>query len=105
MSLVYITAIEGHVPKDVVCTFQAFLEFCCLVWQGVITEQTLTEIDDVLRHFHLFCKVFWNAGVIDYFSLPQQCAMKHYHYLIFQFGAPNGLCSSITESKHIKAVK
>jgi len=25
--------------------------------------------------------------------------------LIREFGAPNGLCSSITESKHIKAVK
>jgi len=25
--------------------------------------------------------------------------------LIHAFGAPNGLCSSITESKHIKAVK
>ena len=31
--------------------------------------------------------------------------MKHYPHLIRQFGAPNGLCSSITESKHIKAVK
>ena len=31
--------------------------------------------------------------------------MKHYPHLIHQFGAPNGLCSSITESKHIKAVK
>jgi hypothetical protein len=29
----------------------------------------------------------------------------HYHHLIREFGAPNGLCSSITESKHIKAVK
>ncbi|KAI6011721.1 hypothetical protein BKA83DRAFT_4131594 [Pisolithus microcarpus] len=46
-----------------------------------------------------------NAGVIKTFSLPWQHAMKHYHYLICQFGAPNGLCSSITESKHIKAVK
>ncbi|KIK12996.1 hypothetical protein PISMIDRAFT_70059, partial [Pisolithus microcarpus 441] len=34
-----------------------------------------------------------------------QHAMKHYHYLIRQCSAPNGLCSSITESKHIKAVK
>ncbi|KAI6011242.1 hypothetical protein PISMIDRAFT_112348 [Pisolithus microcarpus 441] len=102
---VYITAIEGHVPKDVVCTFHAFLEFCYLVWQNVITEQTLTEIDDVLRHFHWFHKVFQNASVIKTFSLPRQHAMKHYHYLICQFGAPNGLCSSITESKHIKAVK
>jgi hypothetical protein len=31
--------------------------------------------------------------------------MVHYHSLIRQFGAPNGLCSSITESKHIRAVK
>ena len=31
--------------------------------------------------------------------------MIHYFQLIHAFGAPNGLCSSITESKHIKAVK
>jgi hypothetical protein len=29
----------------------------------------------------------------------------HYRQLIQMFGAPNGLCSSITESKHIEAVK
>ncbi|KIO01105.1 hypothetical protein M404DRAFT_151171, partial [Pisolithus tinctorius Marx 270] len=34
-----------------------------------------------------------------------QHVMKHYYYLICQFGAPNGLCSLITESKHIKAIK
>jgi hypothetical protein len=31
--------------------------------------------------------------------------MIHYPKLIRAFGAPNGLCSSITESKHIEAVK
>jgi hypothetical protein len=31
--------------------------------------------------------------------------MSHYPALIRAFGAPNGLCSSITEAKHIKAVK
>jgi hypothetical protein len=31
--------------------------------------------------------------------------MTHYATNIRRFGAPNGLCSSITESKHIKAVK
>ena len=31
--------------------------------------------------------------------------MVHYHSLIQEYGAPNGLCSSITESKHIRAVK
>ena len=31
--------------------------------------------------------------------------MIYYVQLIHAFGAPNGLCSSIMESKHIKAVK
>ena len=31
--------------------------------------------------------------------------MIHYHQLIEMFGAPNGLCTSITEAKHIKCVK
>jgi hypothetical protein len=39
------------------------------------------------------------------FSLPRQHAIKHYPEHITSFGAPNGLCSSITENKHIKAVK
>ena len=92
-------------PKDVVRTFRAFLEFSYLVRRNVITEQTLDEIDDALQRFHHFREVFRNAGVVDTFSLPRQHSMKHYNYLIRQFGAPNGLCSSITESKHIKAVK
>jgi hypothetical protein len=36
---------------------------------------------------------------------PRQHSLSHYCLLITEFGAPNGLCSSITESKHIKAVK
>ena len=31
--------------------------------------------------------------------------MMHYSTLIKMFGTPNGLCSSLTESQHIKAVK
>lgn len=38
-------------------------------------------------------------------SLPRQHSLRHYPYCIRLFGSPNGLCSSITESKHIKAVK
>ena len=39
------------------------------------------------------------------FSLPRQHALVHYCQHIRNFGAPNGLCSSLTESKHISAVK
>ncbi|KAG2352466.1 hypothetical protein BDR07DRAFT_1254811, partial [Suillus spraguei] len=39
------------------------------------------------------------------FLLPQQHALIHYSCLIQEFGALNGLCSSITKSRHITIVK
>ena len=39
------------------------------------------------------------------FSLPRQHSLSHYRHLIEEFGAPGGVCSSITESRHITAVK
>lgn len=102
---VYLPAIEGHVPVDVVRTFRAFLEFCYLVRRNIITESTLVQIQDALNRFHHYRKIFESTGVVLTFSLPRQHSCSHYILLIRLFGAPNGLCSSITETKHIKAVK
>ena len=46
-----------------------------------------------------------NTGIQSNFLLPRQHSMIHYSLFICQFWAPNGLCSSIMESKHIRAVK
>ncbi|KAG2121976.1 hypothetical protein DEU56DRAFT_873692 [Suillus clintonianus] len=102
---VYLPAIEGHVPTDVVRTFRAFLEFCCLVRRSIITESTLGQIQDALDRFHHYRAIFESTGVVSTFSLPRQHSCTHYILLIRLYGAPNGLCSSITETKHIKAVK
>jgi hypothetical protein len=84
----------------------AFLDFCYLVRRDVITESTLQQIDDALSRFHRDRIIFYDCGVRPTgFSLPRQHSLVHYHRSIQLFGAPNGLCSSITESKHIKAVK
>ena len=84
----------------------AFTEFCYLVRRSVITEDTLVAIDQALADFHREREIFRTVGVRpDGFSLPRQHSLKHYRQLIQMFGAPNGLCSSITENKHIKAVK
>lgn len=90
---------------DVVRTFRAFLEFCYLVRKNVITEDTILQIEDALRQFHHYRPIFLELGIVPTFSLLRQHAMKHYPELIRLFGAPNGLCSSMTENKHIKAVK
>jgi len=106
---VYIPAIEGHVPPGVVCAFSAFLDFCYYVRRNSLNESALASLQDALERFHDHRRIFQETGVHQHgpkgFSLPRQHSMIHYRHLIQEFGAPNGLCSSITESKHIKAVK
>lgn len=87
-------------------TFRAFLEFCYIARRDIHDSKTLKELRDALTRFHHHRTIFQSSGIRpDGFSLPRQHAMSHYYQLIRMFGAPNGLCSSITESKHIKAVK
>ena len=63
-------------------------------------------LTDALEHFHRFQVIFTECGIqMDGFALPRQHLLTHYSALIRAFGAPNGLCSSTTELKHIKAVK
>ena len=82
----------------------SFIEFCYLVQRSVITEDDLIAIDNAVANFHRD-RVIFDEVRPDGYSLPRQHSLVHYSDLIREFGAPNGLCSSITESKHIKAVK
>ncbi|KAH8988448.1 hypothetical protein EDB86DRAFT_2828954 [Lactarius hatsudake] len=78
-------------------------------WTGddskALMKITLTELEGALAQFNEYRTVFQEEGVREDFSLPRQHSMHHYPDMIRFFGAPNGLCSSITEAKHIKAVK
>jgi hypothetical protein len=92
-------------------TFRAFLEFCYTARRSYLTDTHLGDMADALKRFHQYRRIF----VADdedpenksdpSITLPRQHSMVHYHHLTQSFGAPNGLCSSITESKHIAAVK
>ena len=103
---VYLPALEGHLPVDVIHTFHAFLDFCYIIRQNVLTEQDLTWLQEALDRFHKFHVIFETTGVRPHeISLPRQHSLVHYASLVRLFGAPNGLCLSLTESKHIRAVK
>ncbi|KAF8263163.1 hypothetical protein EI94DRAFT_1807666 [Lactarius quietus] len=102
---VYLLAIKGHVPSDVVRCFQAFLDFCYIARSDFISKRTLEKLEAALTLFHRHQAIFQDTGVRGDISLPRQHSMMHYSMLIHLFGAPNGLCSSITESKHIEDVK
>lgn len=91
--------------------FSAYLDFCYIVRRSSLTEDDLDSIDEALERFHQYRSVFEETGVRSEtnhggpFSLPRQHSMVHYRSHIENFGAPNGLCTSITENKHIKTVK
>jgi hypothetical protein len=101
-----LSALQGYVPRQMITSIHVFLEFCYLIWHESHTEQTLNNIMCTLCNFHQLWQIFVDIGVLpDGISLPCQHSIVHYQPLIELFGLPNGLCSSITKSKHIKAVK
>ena len=101
----YLAAIAGHVPPKMVQCLSAFMELCYLFRRNAITSSDLDRIKYELDRFQQLRSVFVEAGVRVDISLPRQHALLHYLTSIMLFGSPNGLCSLITESKHIKAVK
>jgi len=103
---VYLPAIEGHVPAEMIEAIWAFLEFCYIARHDILDTKSLDELEDALNCYHTHRKIFQECGVhANGFNLPQQHSLIHYYQPIREFSAPNGLYSSITESKHIKAVK
>jgi hypothetical protein len=103
---VYIPALKGHVPSDILRTLRAFNEFCYIVRRDVHDTKTLNELQEALDRFQHYRVIFQTSGVRPSgFNLPRQHSRLHYFNLIRAFGAPNGLCSSITESKHVAAIK
>jgi hypothetical protein len=87
-------------------TMRAFLEFCYIARRDIHDTHSLIALDDALQRFHHHREIFRTSGIrTNGFNLPRQHSLIHYVKLIRAFGAPNGLCSSITESMHIKAVK
>ncbi|KAF9538101.1 hypothetical protein CPC08DRAFT_651550 [Agrocybe pediades] len=102
---VYLAAITGHVPDDMVRAISAFLDIAYIARRSDINENSLRQFDKALEKFYSYQDVFIKYGVRQDFSLPRQHALSHYRTGIMEFGAPNGICSSITESRHITAVK
>ena len=84
----------------------AFLDACYITRQQDIDTDALDALDAALAKFWQLREIFRTSGIRpDGFSLPRQHALFHYRRHIEDFGAPGGLCSSITESRHITAVK
>ncbi len=103
---VYIPAIIGYIPEDIVLCLCAFMNACYIARHQGIDSDALDTLDHAVDDFRQLREVFQTSGVrLTGFSLPQQHLLFHYWCMIEDFGVPGGLCSSITESRYITAVK
>ncbi|KAF8870197.1 hypothetical protein BD779DRAFT_1614206 [Infundibulicybe gibba] len=103
---VYLPALVGYVPSEMLKCFSGFLDFCYIARRPSFTEKTLNMLENALERFHTYREIFRTSGVRPTgFSLPRQHSLPHYRFQIEEYGAPGGLCSSITESHHITTVK
>ncbi|KIJ57542.1 hypothetical protein HYDPIDRAFT_53904, partial [Hydnomerulius pinastri MD-312] len=103
---VFLPAIAGLVPDKMVQAISAFMDFCYIVRKSSLDEGDIKAMKNALGRFEEHRSIFEETGVRpNGISIPRIHSLKHYETLVQEFGAPNGLCSSITESKHIRAVK
>ncbi|KAA1477476.1 hypothetical protein DENSPDRAFT_587684 [Dentipellis sp. KUC8613] len=102
---VFLPAISGYVPTQMVQCVAALLDFSYLARRSAHNLSTLKAMKNALARFHATRTIFLTTNIRADFALPRQHALVHYVRNIELFGSLNGLCSSITESKHIRAVK
>ena len=104
-SQIYLPAIRGLLPDDLVRALREYLEYAYLIRQPEQTDDMLRRADEAHGRYRHFREVFRHAGVRPTFSIPRQHAPTHSPRHTRNFGALYGLCTSITENKHIFAVK
>jgi len=93
---VYLPAIEGHVPSEMIQALRALIDFIYIARRDIIDSNSLKELDDTLKHFHQYRQIFQESGVRPKgFNLPQQHSLVHYYKLIRAFGAPGYVLPSL----------
>ena len=83
---VYLPAIEGYVPEEMVQAIRAFLEFCYIARHDVHDTNSLAALQDAFHRFHHHHDIFWTSGIhVNGFNLPRQHSLLHYFKLIRAF--------------------
>ncbi|KAH8994183.1 hypothetical protein EDB86DRAFT_3064749 [Lactarius hatsudake] len=59
---VYLAAIVGHVPSDMVKCVSAFLDFCYIARRNAISAEGLDSLQDALTRFHQHRDIFIRTG-------------------------------------------
>ena len=78
---VFLPAIAGLVPSEMVHCIHTFLNFCYFV-RCDFHDKSLKATQDALDQFHHYRRIFIDEGICDNFNLPRQHSLHHYIHLI-----------------------
>jgi hypothetical protein len=68
-------------------------------------DNSLAELAEHEQLYVQLREIFRTTGVREDFNLPRQHGLFHFGPNIKRFGSANGLCTTLTESKHRKVIK
>ncbi|KAG8793960.1 hypothetical protein FRC12_001019 [Ceratobasidium sp. 428] len=105
---VFLAVIEGKLTSKAIEAAQCVLDFMYLAHSSLLTDLELAEMDALLAQFHRLKHVF--ARTKDRkqrnFNLIWKLHMlRHYTYMIRQFGTPDGFNTEAPERLHINLAK
>ncbi|KAF7290661.1 C2H2-type domain-containing protein [Mycena indigotica] len=84
---VYLPALKGLLPTEIVQVISTFLDFCYLSRRKDFDESTLDQIETTVDQFRERRKVFVDVGVRTDFNLPRQHSIGHYAHSIREFAS------------------
>ena len=71
---VYLPALKGYVPLDIIRTITAFIDVCYIARRNIINSQCIAQMQDALNRFYKYRQIFLTTGVRADFNLPRQHA-------------------------------
>jgi hypothetical protein len=88
-----------------VAALRSFLDFLYLARYTAHSDQTLKQMEDALKEFHIQKSVFVDLGVREHFKLPKLHSLNHYISAIRDFGTTDNTNTETTERLHIDMAK
>jgi hypothetical protein len=81
------------------------LEMLYIVRADEHDDHSLANLRDHEQLYLQYREIFRTTGTREHFNLPRQHALFHFRHNIEDFGSANGVCTTLSESKHKTAIK
>jgi hypothetical protein len=81
------------------------LNFLYLAKYPIHSTDTLSMLSSVLKTFQTNCSIFIDLRICNQFDIPKLHFLKHYPFLIQQFGSLDNFNTEYTEHLHINLAK